>query len=304
MFKKTLIALLAIAGGASSISAMAAASNASCVPPVTKIMIVETSEEFESHFTVDCQVMEFLTVTPQVKFTGALIAPGTAPYLVKARYTIDVRDAHARKLDTLPRADQEISGNITSATDSVAGLGGQFAAQTVWDTAGVLSVEESKDHWRVFSLQGSETKDRVDGGASLLVEVGVVDAGMAHTAFKNGRATVKVDLGEKVSRFAEKSVEDQPSITAAMGLRAGKLELLQGATRVANHESVQNALLRLDRAPQDMARAWNLAARAQILGLNAEVRYAERKVAANNPQLFEEFQQNVRRIQPFNILVK
>lgn len=301
MLKKTLIALLAVAGSAASLSAMATASNASCLPPVIKIA---PSEKTVSDYAVDCQVSAFLTVTPHIKFTGSLTAAGTAPYSVKARYTIDVRDNHARQLDKLPRADQEISGNLTSATDSIAGLGGQFAVQTVWDTAGVLSVEESKGNWRVFSLQGKETKDRVDAGASLLVEVGVLSAGTAHTAFKNGRATVTVDLGEKVSRFAEKSVEGQPAITAALGLREGKLELLQGATRVANHEAVQNALLRLDREPKEMSRAWDLAARAQILGLDDEVRYAEQKVAANNPQLLEEFQQNVRKIKPYVISTK
>lgn len=307
MLKQSLLALLAVAGGAASFSAVAASDNARCSPPAIKASPAKNSSQFH----VNCETGSFMSVKPTVTFTGTVGAPsnyaaedgvdviaGKSNYNVMAKYIIDVRDDHSRKLGTQPRADQELSGHLKATTQSLAGLGGQFSLQTVWDDAGVLSVEERDGKWRVYSLQGSEVTDRVSASAKL-VEVGIMDAGVADTAFTGGRATLNVDLGDKVSRFAAKEVEDKPTVTVALGLVEGKLAALEGATVVANHEEVQNALLRLDRGPKDMSRAWGLAARAQMLGLGDEVAYAEKKVAAHNPQLLEEFQKDVRRILPF-----
>lgn len=297
MLKKTLAALIAVAGNAAALPALA--SNAvTCEPP--QIHVSNLSKD-ESQYKVACHAPEFLGVKPQIHFTGELKPGVKAPFQIHARYTVDVRDDHARKLDQHPREDQALKGQMTTSTDSVAALGIQFARQTKWDPAGVLSVQEDDNKWRVFSLQGKATSDRSDGNTSKLIELGAVDAGVADTAFSNGRATVTVDLGERVSRYAEKSVEDKPTLLAVLGLRQGKLELLEGATRVTNHDDLQNALLRLDRQPADITRAWGVAARAQIMGLEDTVRYAEQKVAAHHPNQLEEFQENVRRLQPFAI---
>lgn len=312
MFKKSLIALVAVAGSVTSLSALAAAEDAKCKAPIIK---VASDSKKTSYFQVDCEAPQFLSVTPTITFTGTVGSPsahahdavdaiaGHSDYKVAAKYVIDVRDNFERKLKTQPRADQAIEGTLTAATQTVAGLGGQFSLQTVWDSAGVLSVEERSGKWRVYSLQGLETTDKVDGHSAKLIDVGIVAAGVANTAFKDGRAIIEVDLGQRVSRFAAKEAEDKPVVTAAMGLSDGELVVLRGATIVANHEAVQNALLRLDRGPKDMGRAWGLASRAQMLGLSDVVKYAEQKVAAHNPQLLEEFQQDVRRIIPFRATV-
>lgn len=295
---KTLAAVLATLCAVAAVPAQAApAGKATCEPTAIK---VSSSSKDVSQYSVTCKVGSFLGVTPQVEFTGTIPAGVKAPYPVKAHYTVDVRDNHTRKLGKLHRQDQAVSSTLTSATDSIAGLGAQFAHQMAWDPSGVLSVEEAKGKWRVFSLQGAKTTDRADGTAGL-VELGVLDAGLADTAFENGRAIAKIVLDDKLSRFAAKAVEDVPDIQAALGLKEGKLVMLEGATRVVNHEDVQNALLRLDRAPADMSRAWALAARAQLLGLSDEVRYAEQKVATHNPQLLSEFQEHVQRLAPFTI---
>lgn len=301
MLKNSLVALLAVAGGLAGQSAMAApaaaATHATCDAPV---ITVASAASKAAHFSVECQLPNFLTVTPQVVFKGEVPAAGKAPYQLKASYTVDVRSDNARKLAVLPREDQEALGRLVSATDSIAVLGAQFAQQTAWDPAGVISIEDSPGKWRVYSLQADATTDRADSGAAAEVSLGVVNAGVADTPFKQGRAVVNVELGETVSRFAGKTAEDLPSVKLAMGLREGSLEVLEGASRVINQEALQNAILRLDRAPKDMARAWAVAARAKILGLDNEARYAEQKVAAHSPQLLSEFQENLKRIKPFN----
>lgn len=297
MLKKQLFIMLAAAGVAS----FAQAANVVCDPPV--VTVSSTTESSVSRYTVECTAGAFLTVTPKITFRGTLDAKGTTPYAVKARYTVDVRDDLGRKLNEAPRADQLLQGALVSATESVAGLGNQFAQQTHWDPAGVLSVEEGSGKWRIFSVTGEQRSDGVtsSGDEAVVLDVGATDAGIAHSPFKGGRAVFRVVLGDKFSRFSDRAGASLPIVNASLGLREGKLEMLVGASRVANHQGVQNALLRLDRQPKDIARAWNLAARAQFLGLEDEVRYAEQKVAAHHPELLSEFQQAVKRITPFSV---
>jgi hypothetical protein len=285
MLKKSLVALAAVLGGAAAMPALAAPA-LKCAPPV--IQVGEAADKNVAQYTVQCEGARELTVTPSVTFAGEVFANGTAPYEVNATYSIDVRDAHAKKVSQDARDDQVAQGVLLASTVSIASLPSQFAAQTEWDAkSGTMSVEEKPGVWRAFVIQYVE-----NAGQSLS------DAGVASAPVKNGRSVSKVVLGKKFSRFAGKGA-DQPILTAQLGLRDGKFEVLVGESRAASQKAVQDALLKLDKKPADVTRAWELASIAQFLGLDNEVRYAEQKVAAHNPQLLEEFQQNVARIEPY-----
>ncbi|GBG14374.1 uncharacterized protein NMK_1973 [Novimethylophilus kurashikiensis] len=242
-------------------------------------------------YVVDCHGADATSIAPSIRFAGEALIKGTPPYLINAAYTISSQSEHATKLGQLPRADQVATGVLKSSAVSSAALPAQFAHQIEWDApTGTLSVEESAGVWRAYNVNYADAVD----------EPGIVESGLASTPVINGRASSKVVLGPKVSRFAGKAVLTQPVVKAELRLRDGKLEVQMGETRVANQDAVQGALLALDRKPADMTRAWALASRAQYLGLDDEVHYAERKVAEHNPQLLEEFQQNVARIKPYS----
>ena len=285
MLKKSLVALAAVLGGAAAMPALAA--NAlKCAPPV--VQVAADSEKGAAQYVVQCEGAGALTITPSVSFSGEVFAHGTAPYEVKASYSIDVRDAYAKKIGQEARDDQVAEGVLHASTVSIAALPSQFAAQTEWDAkSGTISIEEKPGVWRAFVIEHV-----ADAGQSLS------DAGVASVPVKNGRAVSKVVLGKDFSRFAGKGA-DQPVLTAQLGLRDGKFEVLVGESRAASQKALQDALLKLDKKPSDVTRAWALASIAQFLGLDNEVRYAEQKVAAHNPQLLEEFQHGVTRIKPY-----
>lgn len=284
MLKKSLVAMAAIIGGAAAMPALAA--NAiKCEPPVVQVPAVEKGA---AQYTIQCAGAAALTVTPAISFAGEIFANGTPPYEVKATYHIDVRDAHAKNIGQDARDDQVADGVLRASTVSVAALPSQFAAQTEWDaTSGTMSIEEKPGVWRAYVIGHVANAGQV-----------ISDAGVAATPVKNGRATAKVLLGKSFSRFAGKGA-DQPILVAQLGLRDGKFEVLLGESRAASQQAVQDALLKLDKKPTDVTRAWALASVAQYLGLTDEVRYAEQKVAAHNPQLLDEFQHNVKRITPY-----
>lgn len=285
MLKKSLVALAAVLGGAAAMPAMAA--NAlKCAPPV--VQVAADSEKGAAQYVVQCEGAGALTITPSVSFSGEVFAHGTAPYEVKASYSIDVRDAYAKKIGQEAREDQVAEGVLHASTVSIAALPSQFAAQTEWDAkSGTMSIEEKPGVWRAFVIEHV-----ADAGQSLS------DAGVASVPVKNGRAVSKVSLGKEFSRFAGKGA-DLPVLTAQLGLRDGKFEVLVGESRAASQKALQDALLKLDKKPSDVTRAWALASIAQFLGLDNEVRYAEQKVAAHNPQLLEEFQHGVTRIKAY-----
>lgn len=285
MLKKSLVTLVAVLGGAAAMPALAA--NAlKCEPPV--IQVAADSDKGTAQYAVQCEGAGALTITPSVSFAGEVFAHGSAPYEVKATYRIDVRDAHAKKIGQEAREDQVAVGVLHASTVSIAALPSQFAAQTEWDaTSGAMSIEEKPGVWRAFVVEHV-----ADAGQSLS------DAGVASVPVKNGRAVSKVALGKDYSRFAGKGA-DLPVLAAQLGLRDGKFEVLVGESRAASQKAVHDALLKLDKKPSDVTRAWALAAIAQFLGLENEVRYAEQKVAAHNPQLLEEFQHGVQRIKPY-----
>lgn len=297
MSKKLIALLLGAVGGLQALPALADISASQpgantvttmlCAPPVLN---VPADPDKASLYVVDCRGADAKSLAPAVRFSGESLIKGTPPYDVRATYTISTQGAHSAKLGQLARVDQVATGTLVSSTVSSAALPAQFAHQLEWDAAsGTVSVEESSGVWRVFSVNYADSAD----------EPSILEAGVASTPVKAGRAVSKVVLGSKYSRFAGKNAGSLPVVKAELRLRDGKLEVQIGETRVANQDAVQGALLALDRQPKDLTRAWALASRARFLGLDDEVRYAERKVAENHPQLLEEFQQSVERIKPY-----
>lgn len=283
MFKKSLVAVAAILCGSAALPSFAAALK--CEAPV--IQVAAEASHGISQYSINCQVSDPTVIGPSVSFSGEIDAHGTAPYLVKASYLIDMRSAHDIKVGVDARDDQLAAGTLVTSTLSVAALPTQFAAQSEWDAnSAVLSVEELPGKWHAYTFILNK-----NGGS-------LIDSGVASSPVKNGLATAKIVLGKSYSRLAGAGA-DQAVVHAALGLDEGKLVFLIGESRTANDKAIQSALLQLDKRPKDISRAWALAARAKFLGLEDEVRYAEQKVAAHNPQLFEEFQLGVSRIKPY-----
>lgn len=286
MFKSSIAAALVFACCAASAAAPVVSPAFKCAPPT-----VQLSGSSASLFSIRCTPAAAFVVGPTLVFAGELSSAGTPPYDVTAAYTLDLQDMHLRKVGADAREDQIFGGAVRASTMSVAALPSQFSAMTHWDaSSSVLSVQERPGAWRSFAITPT-----ADAGLSL------TESGVASTPVKNGVAVQRVELGKLFSRFAGKGA-DSPVMQVQLGLRDGRFEVLLGDTRAAGQQSVQDALLKLDKKPADMARAWALAAVAQYLGLDDEVAYANQKVAAHNPQLLLEFQENVRRITPFAVL--
>lgn len=281
--KKTIVTLLAAMGG--FVALPASAHTLECAPPVLQV----PAGGGTAHYNIQCVGVGYRTLTPMVSFAGEMYTNGTPPYQVTPNYTIDIRNLAERKLNEEPRVDQVMAGTLRAATVSLAALPTELSSRMAWDSkTGAMSVEETPGRWHVYTIRLGEAV----GDAAL------VDAGFSSVPVKDGRATAKLVFGKNYSRFAGKG-DTQSVINAELGLQDGKLELLVGESRVASQAGVQGALLMLDRKPKDMSRAWALASRAKFLGLDAEVSYAEQKVAAHNPQLLEEFQRGLARIQPY-----
>jgi hypothetical protein len=288
MYKKTLVAIATLMCGALALPAHAAALK--CDSPV--IQVAPEAAHGVAQYSITCAVADPMVVGPTVTFAGEVNAHGTPPYLVKSAYQVDMRSANDVKLGIEAREDQLATGTLVSSTVSVAALPSQFAAQSSWDPiASVLSVEERPGRWHAYTFVLDQ-----NGGA-------LVDSGVASTPVKNGQAKLRVAFGKEFSRLAGAGA-DQAIVDGVLGLDTGKLVLLVGDSRTASAKSIQSAVLQLDKRPKDIARAWALAARAKFLGLEDEVRYAEQKVAAHNPQLLEEFQIGLRRIEQFELSVQ
>lgn len=304
MTKKTHLLFTAFAGLA--LSAGAQALEPKTTPPVLKgltcdapVLTVQARNGVESKFSVACSLPAIVNVVPSVKFSGKLPSESGPPYLARATYLVDLRDETTRRVGGQPRVDQQLSGSYVTSLPSVAVLPAQLQLQTVWDPASqTLSVEERPGAWRIIALKNQNTPDILGLGANEQAadaNLTLSDAGWASTPFSDGQAHYKLVLGENMSRFSGKKSE-APVVLAVMGLREGKLELRIGETRVANNSALMEALLHLDKKPNDLTRAWAVAARAQFLGQDDMVRYAEQKVAAHNPDALTEFQVGIRRI--------
>lgn len=286
MLKKLLVAVAAVSGGLAAVPAMAAPAF-KCEPAVINVGSVGASA---AQYLVECYSANTHTVAPVVTFSGEVSLVGTAPYMVDATYRIDMRSGHAKTVGQEAYRDQLATGRLLSSTESLATLPVQFASQTEWDAASsMLSIQERPGIWRSFSV-----RNLVGAGETL------TDAGVASTPVVNGKASYNLLFGQEFSRFSAKGA-GAPVLQAQLGIRDGVFEVLVGESRVQAQDGLQDALLMLDKRPKDIARAWNLAARAQFLGMEDEVRYAESKVAAHNPNLLEEFHLNVQRIQPYTL---
>lgn len=294
--KKHTIALVAAFMGLAANSAVHAKASPSlndpalrCEPPV--IQVADNPADTRALFTIDCKGASAFTIVPRVTFSGQVSTAGSAPYLIDASYLIDVRSEHERALGVFGQEQQTITGGIRTSTESVALLPGQFAKQVHWDNQfNVLSIEEKPGQWRAYHVNH----------LALEADSVLTDAGKASAPVKGGMSVSKIVFDQSVSRFAAKE-GGAPTLDAKVGMRDGKLEVLVSKTKEGAKEMIQEALASLDRKGADMARAWALAAPAQFLGLEDEVRYAERKVAAHNPHLLEEFQYAVHKILPFEL---
>lgn len=241
-------------------------------------------------YATECKSAARNIKAPTVRFTGDLNSDAGAPYKIQADYEISVLSDHATRLSSDPLAGQVVRGGLRASAASPATLPAQLVSQMTWDDqSGVLSINEVPGRWHAFAVLSGE-----DG----LVQL--IDAGYASEAVQHGKARLKVSLGTTQSRFAGKT---PVTLTAQLQLREGRLELLMGETQASAQFEVQNALLNLDKGPKDLTRAWALAARAQYLGLDAEVQYAVKKVAAHNPQFLLEFQKAVEGIKPFSLML-
>lgn len=287
MKQKLLWALAALAGGIATpvLAQSPGEGNAlKCLPPVIQVADAKAAT---AQFTVNCAGTDTL-VTPVVTFAGEVPAAAQPPYALRMSYTVDTQGTHGRAVGA-DTAGQRASGEFGLKTGSVAQLPAQLSSITRWDPiSSTLSLQEQEGVWRVFAVLNG------------LPDGELVEAGVASAAVANARTYSRVHFGSDVSRFAP-SKDASVEVKAVLGLREGKFEVLIGETVGQEKAAVQKALAHLDKKPKDMTRAWNLAARAQFLGLDDEVRYAEQKVAAHNPQLLDEFQHNVRRIEAFKL---
>ena len=57
----------------------------------------------------------------------------------------------------------------------------------------------------------------------------------------------------------------------------------------------------MDANPSDVSRAWAVGAMAQFMGLDQEVGYVLRQVAAHNPHLLDEFNADLQKITPYSL---
>lgn len=320
----SLAACLALSGVAQAASTDTAA--VQCSPAVIKV--VGSHSLAKTHYTVRCQLHDksiSADTALALEFKGVMPHESLAPYTVNAQYTVEAGQDRAAYLANTEDVSQsaaatqagseKFQGQINSVTASVAALPTQFSSLSKWDSASQsLSIQEKPGVWRVYSLKTTpvyataektlaDDEVMVDGNqAKEPLQVGsqwnLMKSGYASSPVVQGKTFTKYVLDEKASRFSAVS-NLAPSVKMVQGLREGKLENLIGATRVANQESLRNALILLDRSPKDITRAWTAAAIAQFLGLSQEVRYVELKVAAHNPQLLEDFKTDVARIQSY-----
>jgi hypothetical protein len=294
MFKKSLLAVSTLlALGALTASAAHAAdfgdAGLHCQPPVLQT----PSDSETTMYSVDCTGPEHASISPSLHFEGEMPAVATPPYHLKPSYLIDIRSDADRETDGETREDQLVTGQIDTSVVSLAMLPTELAMRTHWDAqSGTLSVEETAGRWHAFGLRIED-----DGETS---EQSLTDAGYSSAPVVDGRSKVTMVFDKAYSRFAGHG-NATPVTQADLSLRDGKLEVLVGDSRADNEQGLQGALLELDRKPQDITRAWALASRARFLGLDDEVRYAEQKVAAHSPQLLQEFQRDVNRIEPYSV---
>lgn len=287
MLKKSFVAVFAVFGVIAALPAVAAES-LTCAPPTLN---APSAVGQSADYTIRCTGIAHETVTPEVTFQGKVGAEGTPPYYVSPSYLIDIRGDTERELGSTVREDQIVQGELRTSTLSVAALPAQLSASTVWDAdSGTLSIQDAPGLWHVYTMRVFDS--------AVPSEQTLVDAGYASRAVNKGRATRTVVFDKQYSRFAGR-VAELPIIHAQLDLRDGKLEMLVGDTRVSAEQDLQNAIMQLDRKPADITRAWALASRAQFLGLDDDVRYAEQKVAAHNPELLDDFEDDVKRISPY-----
>jgi len=242
-----------------------------------------------TQYTVRCVSADDGALAPTLVFSGDLRLKGGAPYPVHATYQVDARPAYAKALD-LPNLNTTFAGALASDVNSVKGLSALFEGKAHWDpTSATLSVEERAGLWRAVSV-------RFDAASG---DPYVLEAGMATAPVVDGQSKADLIFSRAYSRFAAKTHDRMPRVTARLSVRDGKLGLDIEATRVLNADALTDRVTHLDANPAEISRAWAVAAMAQFMGLEEEVRYATQQVAAHNPHLLDEFHANVQAIAPY-----
>ena len=283
-----------------------------CTPAVLKVVGVHSLAK--THYTVQCDLQGSFSPF-RVEFKGVMAQEPASPYSVNAVYSVGITpELGAYQTTTTDAAAGQITGEVVSVTSSIATLPTQFSALSHWDAdSNTLSVQERPDTWRIYAFTKQDVYTGIEqtltqgesvalADAAKPIATGTVwtisDAGYASVAISRSRAYTRYVLDEKASRFSGPPTQ-APIIKMAQGLRAGKLENLIGATRVANQEALRTALILLDRNPKDVSRAWAAGAIAKFLGLNQEVQYVELKVATHSPQLLEDFRADLAKIHSY-----
>lgn len=292
MFKLALITLAGILAGASA-PAMAS-TGYTCQAP--SMEYAPSSNDGTTKFTILCQGNNINgkgVVSPLVTVFGEFNAQNSAPYLIRASYSIDPRDITPNIEPGTPKTVLA-TGDISLGINSIAQLSQSLSKHFEWDPIrNLLSVKEKPHLWHAFSVDYVEIK-----GYAV-----VIDAGYASSAIKNGQGEAKLVFGQEHSRFAAKNTRQAPApyIDARVYLQQGELEVDVNKTMVINKDKVAKAVLALDKDPQNITKAWALASMARFLGMKDHVLYAEKKVASFNINNYTEFKRDVLNITPFEL---
>jgi len=250
---------------------------------------VLTVAEDRALFAVYCHGADHFTIKPTVTIAGEVSTRGQAPYLINATYVLEDQAMAVRAAPSA--APQVASGTIRTSAETLPQLSRLFEEQLAWDAENnLLSVQERTGKWRVYGL------DRLRSDNAPVFE----DMGLVSAPVRAGKTFSHIAFDHKLSRSAPKGAST-PEVLAKVVVHKGALQVQEADTIAANRRLIQEAIDKLDRKGHDMQRAWALAAPARYLNLRDEVLYAERKVAAFNPHLLEQFQADVQRILPLSL---
>ena len=275
-----------------------------------------------NHFSVQCFVQNSAQNGGPISilYKGTMPVFGSTPYGVDANYHVqlvqDNLDLLALRKGAEITPGEGLGGVSQSVVPSVAALPTHFQQQMHWDSGTkALSIQAYPGIWHIMQLQESgHTSTLASGTAGLApnesivsaadtAQMSLISAGYANKALDQGKTLTKVTFDDSISRFSA-AKHQAVVVQLVQGLRDGKVENLLGSTRAQNQELLRESLILLDRQPKDITRAWAVASVSQFLGQQGEKYYAIQKVAANNPHLLADFENDVAKIRAFELPVE
>ena len=260
-----------------------------CAKPILNAAAAD--KHSNTQYTVSCISADEGALAPVVRYSGELRAEGGAPYPVRASYHVDARQAYAQALN-IPKDGAIFTGSLRAEVSSITKLSALLEEKTHWDPeSATLSVEESAGLWRVVSVRF----DDISGDPYVL------DAGMASKPVQQGQSRADLIFSRTYSRFAAKEHARMPQVQALVMVKDGVLALEVEATRALNAAALTHRMAYMDANPSDVSRAWAVGAMAQFMGLDQEVGYVLRQVAAHNPHLLDEFNADLQKITPYSL---